>query len=124
MIARPESTDGRSGSNGSSSQGWSVLAGEERTQEVLSLVEWTRRQNINKDPIVFRGIDMQSADKAQGLLHTTLNKDATAQQLQEEIRPKLGQIRTYNFVGSARIGPLQACEIRQDLNRFKTASKR
>lgn len=84
------------------------------------MVEWTRRQNINKDPIVFRGIDMQSADKAQGLLHTTLNKDATAQQLQEEIIPKLGQIRTYNFVGSARIGPLQASEIRQDLNRFET----
>lgn len=89
------------------------------TQEVLSLVEWMRRQNILGDPIAFRGIDMQSADKAEERLRTMLNKDAAAQQLLEEIGPKLDQVRTWNSVGSARIDPLLAREIRQDLDRLE-----
>lgn len=89
------------------------------TQEVLSLVEWMRRQNILGDPIAFRGVDMQSADKAEELLRNILYEDATAQQLLAKIGPKLGQVRTYNSVGSARIDPLLAHEIRQDLDRLE-----
>lgn len=89
------------------------------TQEVLSLVEWMRQQNIHGEPIAFRGIDMQSADKAGELLYTMLNGDAAAQHLLEKIRQRLGRVRTWNSVGSARIDPQLAREIRQDLDRLE-----
>ena len=78
-----------------------------------------RQQNIHGDLIAFRGIDMQSADKAGELLYTMLNGDAAAQHLLEKIRQRLGRASTWNSVGSARIDPQLAREIRQDLDRLE-----
>lgn len=89
------------------------------TQELLSLVEWMRQQNIDGRPIRFWGLDMQSARPAVEQLRIGVGKDPVIRRLLDEIAPKLDHVLSYDRGNQARIDSLAASEIERNLDRIE-----